>query len=200
MVLMSNDTSSLVVDMLCDNANERNIAVACFYVDFAAREEQSPTNMLGSLLKQIVGGLERIPDEIRETFRGHKRLIGGRRLGVAQIVKMLQTVTSLQRTFICVDALDECGEGNQHEVLYSLRQVLEKSANTRIFLTGRRHIKGEVEGRLGARVAILFIKPSDDDIVGYVQTRLRKDRYRDAMDSGLETAITDSIVRNIPGT
>ena len=39
MVLMSNDTSSLVVDMLCDNANERNIAVACFYVDFAAREE-----------------------------------------------------------------------------------------------------------------------------------------------------------------
>ena len=198
MVLMSNDTSSLVVDMLCDNANERNIAVACFYVDFAAREEQSPTNMLGSLLKQIVGGLERIPDEIRETFRGHKKVIGGRRLGVAQIVEMLQTVTSLQRTFICVDALDECGEGNQLEILRSLRQILEASGNTRIFITGRRHIKSEVEGRLGAR--ILFIKPSDGDIVGYVRTRLSRDRYQDAMDSGLETAITESIVRNIPET
>jgi len=38
-VLMSGSTSSLVVDTLCDKAKEQNIAVACFYVDFAAREE-----------------------------------------------------------------------------------------------------------------------------------------------------------------
>ena len=50
-VLISSDTSSLVVDRLCDEAEGRNIVVACFYVDFAAREEQSPTNMLGSLLR-----------------------------------------------------------------------------------------------------------------------------------------------------
>ena len=58
-VLISSDASSPVVDRLCDKAKEENISVACFYVDFAAREEQSPTNMLGSLLRQIVGGLER---------------------------------------------------------------------------------------------------------------------------------------------
>jgi len=111
---------------------------------------------------------------------------------------MLQTVTSSQRTFICVDALDECVEGNQPEVLDSLRQILEKSPNTRIFLTARPHIWGEIEKYLGARAAILFIKPSNDDIVGYIRIRLSKDRYRDAMDGSLETEIIKSITTTIP--
>jgi len=103
MVLMSSNTSSLVVDRLCDKAKEENTAVACFYVDFAAREEQSPTNILGSLLKQIVGRLEKISEEIRGTFQDYKKIIGGRGLRVPEIVEMLQTVTSLRLTFICVD-------------------------------------------------------------------------------------------------
>jgi len=198
--LISIGASSLVVDRLCDRAGEQNIAVACFYVDFAAREEQSPTNMLGSLLKQIVAGLERIPEEIRETFQNHKKVIGGRGLRVPEIVKMLQTVTSLQRTFICVDALDECVEGHQPEVLSSLRQILEKSSNTRIFLTARRHIRGEMERHLGPRAATLSVKPSNNDIVGYIRMRLSKDRCRDAMDGSLEAEIIKSIAKNIPET
>ena len=199
-MLTSSDASSLVVDRLCDKAREENIAVACFYVDFAAREEQSPTNMLGSLLKQIVGGLERIPEEIRQTFLDHKKVIGGRGLRVPEIVKMLQTVTSLRPTFICVDALDECVEENQPEVLDSLRQILEKSPNTRIFLTARRHIRGEIERDLDIRAATLSIKPSNGDIVDYIRIKLSKDRCRGAMDGGLEKEIIKSITTTIPET
>jgi len=79
-----------VVDRLCDRAKEQNIAVACFYVDFAAREGQTPTNMLGSPLKQIVGSLERIPDEIRQTFQDHQKVIGRRGLRMPVILKTLQ--------------------------------------------------------------------------------------------------------------
>ena len=197
---MGCDTSSLVVDKLCDRVKEQNTAVACFYVDFAAREEQSPTNMLGSLLKQIVGGLEKIPDEIRKTFQDYKKVIGGRGLRVPEIVEMLETVTSLQPTYICVDALDECMERHRPEVLDSLRQILEKSPNTRIFLTGRRHIRGEIDKHLGGRAEILSIKPNYDDIVGYIRMRLSKDTSLDAMDSGLEAEIIKSITENIPET
>jgi len=199
-VLTSSITSSLVVDKLCDMAGERNIAVSCFYVDFAAREEQTPTNILGSLLKQIVGGLEKIPDEISWTFQDYKKVIGGRGLRVAEIVKMLQTVTSLKPTFICVDALDECVERNRPEVLDSLRQILEKSPNTRIFLTGRRHIRGEIETHLGGRAVVLSIKPNGGDIVGYVQMRLSKDTSLRANDNGLEDEIIKSFTENIPET
>ena len=198
---MSRDTSSLVVDMLCDKAEKQDIAVACFYVDFAAREEQTPTNMLGSLLKQAVGGLERIPDEISQTFQNYKKVIGGRGLRVPEIVKMLQIVASLQPTFICIDALDECVEGHRPEVLDSLRQVLEGSPNTRIFLTGRRHIRGEIERNIGEMAAaILSIKPNNDDIVGYIRMRLSKDTSLGAMDSRLEAEIIKGIAENIPDT
>ena len=184
---------------MCDMAGEQNVAVSCFYVDFAAREEQFPTNVLGSLLRQIVGGLEKIPDEIIRMFQDHKKVIGGRGLRVPEIVKMLQTVTSLQPTFICVDALDECVESYRPEILDSLTQILEKSPNTRIFLTGRRHIRDEIDRHLGERATFLSIQPNRDDIVGYVRMRLSKDTSLDRMDS-LEDEIIKSITKNIPET
>ena len=199
-VLTCNDTSSLVVDKLCDMAGERNIAVSCFYVDFAAREEQTPTNILGSLLKQIVGGLEKVPDEISRTFQDYRKVIGGRGLRVAEIVKILQTVTSLKPTFICVDALDECVEGHRSEVLDSLRRILEKSPNTRIFLTGRRHIRGEIETHHDGRAVVLSIKPKGDDIVGYVRMRLSKDTSIRANDRDLEDEIIKGLTENVPET
>ena len=193
-------TSSLVVDRLYDKSREQNIAITCFYVDFAERKEQSPTNILGSLLKQIVGGLKSMPYNIRQTFQDQKKAIGGRGLRVPELVKMLQTVTSLQPTFICVDAVDECVERNRHEVLDSLRQIVEKSPNTRIFLTGRWHIQDDVKKYLGARMATLSIQPDNDDIVRYIRMRLSKDTSLDAMDSNLEGAIIKKITESNPET
>jgi len=107
-VLTTHGDSSLVVDKLCDEAKGQNIAITCFYFDFAAREEHSATGILGSLLKQIVGGMERIPEEISGALRDQKKAIGGRRPRLVDIVKMLQLVTPLQPTSMCISALDEC--------------------------------------------------------------------------------------------
>src|SRR5437588_10574954 len=132
MVMLTSPDSSLVIDSLGDEVRGQPHAVACFYFDFGARNEQTPANMLGSLLKQIVGGLDRIPEDIVQTFDDQKKVIGGRRLQVPEIVKMLRTVTSSQLTFICVDALDECAEKHRPEVLGSLKEILEKSEGARI--------------------------------------------------------------------
>src|ERR1700712_5616435 len=109
--LTSGDLSSLVIDKLCDRAKDLEFAVACFYYDFAARKEQSPPNMLGALLKQLVGGRGETPEEISRVYRDQKRVIGGRGPQLADIVKMLQTTASRNPTFICIDALDECVAG-----------------------------------------------------------------------------------------
>ena len=42
-------------------AGRENATVACFYFDFATQEEQSLAEILGSLLKQVVGGLNEVP-------------------------------------------------------------------------------------------------------------------------------------------
>jgi len=187
--------SSVVVDYLCSQAMEQDMAVACFYYDFASREVQSPANMFGSLLSQLLSGLEAIPGAIRKEFRGQKKLLGGRRLQLQDIVKMFPVVSSLQRTFICVDALDECIPEHQLEVLGALGQIFQRSPNTRIFMTGRSHIRGAVERELGLGAMSVSIKPRDDDIITYLRAKLKKDTTPEVMNSGLEK----DIMKSIPG-
>jgi len=133
-------------------------------------------------------------------FQDNKEVIGGRGLRVSEIVKLLQTVTNLQPAFICIDALDECVERHRPEILDSLRQILENAPNTRIFLTGRRHIRGEIDRHLGRRAIVISIKPNYDDVVGYVWMRLSMDTTLEGMDSGLQDEIIKNITQNIPET
>ena len=67
-MLTSHYFSSLVIDSLCDRAREEDVAVACFYFDFAAKTEQLLTSMLGAMLKQGVGGLGEVLGEIAKAY------------------------------------------------------------------------------------------------------------------------------------
>jgi len=190
----------VVVDYLCNQAIEQDMAVACFYYDFASQEAQSPTNMLGSLLKQLLPVPGAIPAEIGQRFWGHKKVVGGRKLQLPDIVKMFATVSPLRRTFICVDALDECVPKHLLEVLDALGQILRRSPNTRMFMTGRPHILGAVERKLGGRTTNVAIKPRDDDMVTYLRARLSKDTTPEVMNCGLENDIMNSVHEEVSET
>ena len=192
-VLIGCDDSSLVIDKLCDETVKEDTVVTCFYFDFAARSEQSPANMLGSLLRQLVSGLEEIPEVVVRGFQNEKKAIGGRGLQVSGILKMFQAITDAKRTFICVDALDECVPEHRMVVLESLRQILQASANTRIFITGRSHIRREVERRLDGTATFRLIEPTGDGIVNYLREKLRNDTTPEEMNSALEANIVESI-------
>ena len=195
-LLRNSDRSSLVIDTLGDWAMRENAKVACFYFDFAAQKEQSPTAVLSSLLKQLVDGRERIPAEIVQAFQLHKRATGGRRLGLSQVVKMLQDLSLSHRTFICIDALDECMAKYRAQLLKSLGQILRGSPSTRIFLSGRLHIRNEVEQNLPRMVVAVSTAPTRDDIIRFLREKLKEDTTPEAMDKGLE----EDIIKNIPET
>ena len=196
-MLISFDISSLVIDSLCDQARGQNAAVACFYFDFAAQKEQSSTSMFGALLKQAVGGLGEVPEEIARAYEDQKRVIGGRGPQLSDIVKMMQTTSSKKPTFICIDALDECVAEHRVKLLNSLNKILQKSPSTRIFVTGRPHIQDEIEYRLPGRVATIHITPRRGDIIRYLRSRLDEDTTPDAMDSRLEADILKKIPEDI---
>ena len=195
-LLIDYDSSSLVIDTLCKHAVGENDTVACFYFDFATQEEHSPAAILGSVLKQVVGGLSEIPQPIVKAFRDRGRVIGGQRLALVEIVEFLEDISSAQPTFICIDALDECPASQRVRLLDSLNQILQKSPGARIFLTGRQHIRAEVEKHLGARAATRSIAPTKDDIVVLIRTKLKEDTIPDAMDERLE----EEIIKVIPET
>jgi len=81
--------SSLVIDTLCNQAKKSDIAVACFYYDFSAQREQTITNMIGAILKQLVGK-GGISEDIREAFQEGKKEVGGRGLRLADLMGMLE--------------------------------------------------------------------------------------------------------------
>ena len=196
-MLTSCDVSSLVIDSLCNEAEGRNATIACFYFDFAAQKEQSPTSILGALLKQLVWGLEETPEEVSRGYQNQKNAIGGRVPQLSDLVKMLQSTSSKKRTFICIDALDECAVGHLAKVLNSLNEILQKSPDTRIFLTGRPHVRPEIGRRLAGRATSVSISPKRDEIIGYLRARLDEDTIPDAMDSSLEADILKKIPEDI---
>ena len=185
-----------MIDTLCKQALEGNAAVACFYFDFADPEEQSQAAVLGSVLKQVVSGLDEVPERIVKVFRNRKKAIGGQRLSLEEIVELLQDISTTHRTFICVDALDECPQGYLAKLLDSLNQISQGSASVRIFLTGRPHIRGEVEKHLAGRAATRSITPTKSDIIIFIRAKLKEDPIPDAMNKRLE----EEIIKKIPET
>jgi len=192
-VLIDRDGSSLVVDRLCDQSRGQSTAITCFYLDFAARKEQSVASILGSILRQVVGGMEKVPEEITRAFQEQKMAIGGRGPRLPDIIKMLQTITSSLPTFVCIDAWDESASANRVKLLNSLQQILETSPRTRIFIIGRPHVRAEIERRLAGRVISVSVGPNQNDIMEYLRLRLDEDETPDAMDESLEEEILEKI-------
>ena len=154
-----------MIDNLGDRARGQEATFACFYFDFPARTRQSPTSMLGAVLRQAVGGLEEVPKEIVQAYKEQKQVIDGRGLRLADIVKMLQNTVPMKLTFICIDALDECVARCRVDILDSLNQIQRGSPGTQMFITGRPHIQAEIGHRLSGRGTALRITPRRHDII-----------------------------------
>ena len=195
--LTSCDASSLVIDRLGDRAGGQGVTVAGFYFDYAAQKDQSPANMLGAVLKQVVSGLGELPEEIAQAYEGQKQIIGGRAPQLADIVKMLQNTVSIKPTFICIDALDECVARYRVKILDSINQILRSSPGTRMFVTGRPHIEAEVGKRLSGRGTAIRITPQRHDIISYLHRRLEEDTTPDAMDGNLKADILNKISKDV---
>ena len=187
------NTSSLVIDRLCDQAGDGDVAVAGLYCDFLAQQEQTITNMIGAILKQVTGRGD-IPEDVREAFRKAKREFGGRGLLLADMMGMLRVaLASLSQVFICIDALDECLPKHLPELLESLRDIVRESPRTRIFLTGRPHVEGVIQ-RYFTKAVVIPIRPNPDDIRNYLEMKMGRDDEPEAMDNDLRADIVKVIL------
>ena len=194
--LMARNISSLVIDWLCDQAHYRDIAVAGLYCDYLAQGQQSTTNMLGAILRQLLAR-DGIPGPVRQAFRKERRELGGRAVQLLGLVKMLKTtIALLPEVFICIDGLDECLPKNRQELLESLQEIVQASPATRVFLSGRPHIRDEIGGYFAEAIMIAII-PTIGDIERYLEMRLDQDTTPSAMDDNLRAEIMRVIPRRI---
>ena len=187
-----------MIDELCDQVADQKIAVACLYCDFQNQNMQTPENVLGALIKQIVRGLGAIPTEIAAAFEKAKSQVGGRNLRIPEALELLKTaVASLGRVFICIDALDEFLGKHLPKLLRSLHSISQSCPGIRFFFTGRPHIEIEIGKCFYRSAQCLRIKPAREDIVRYVEMMLDDDSISEAMNSDLQAEIMSRVSETI---
>jgi len=178
-MLTRNYNSSLVIDTLCDQAYGHNIAVLSLYCDYQAQKDQSAVNMIGGLLRQVALGPAGIVGEIQNAF-DRSRQGGGKGLRLQEMLGLfVNIVGSLERVYICVDAMDELVPEHRSEFLRALRQITREAPNTRLFLTGRPHIRGELDNHLTKGVYTIHIVPDQGDIARYLSRKMDDAGARD---------------------
>ena len=195
-LLITRNISSLVIDTLCDRAAEENIAVVGLYCDYLSQQDQTVTNTMGAILKQLMGR-GGISKDVREAFQKGKMEFGGRGPRLADLIRMLKiAIASLPQVIICLDALDECLPKYLPELLESLGDLIRECPKTRIFLTGRPHVREGVQ-RHFSKVVVVPISPSPSDVRNYVEMRLNRDDEPDAMNKDLRADIIRVILEKI---
>ena len=176
-----------MIDRFRDQAREEPLVVAWLYCDYLAQKEQSVINVMAVILKQLVGRRE-IPKDLREAFQE------GRRPLLPDLVRMLRiAIASLPRIFICIDGLDEFLPKDLPQLLESLIDSVRKSPTTRVFLTGRSHIKETVQ-RYFTKAVTIPISPNQDDVRNYVEKKLDRDDEPEAMTKDLRADIVKMIL------
>ena len=170
--------------------------VAAFYCDFLSQQEQTISNIVGAILKQLVGR-GGIAKDLREAFQKAKREVGGRGPRLADLMGMLRAaIASLPQVFICIDAMDECLPKCLPELLESLRDIIRESPNTRIFLTGRPHVGDDIQ-RYFTKTVVIPISPNMDDIRNYLDMRLDRDPEPEAMSNDLRAHIVRVVLEKV---
>ena len=215
--LTSSVPSSIVVDHLENAAKDPSghvtsslTGVAYFYCDYRDQKDQNITGLVGSLLAQFVWQLEvvDIPLEVIASFDGAEKKQSS--LEVKEAITMLTAVLhKFQRSFICIDALDELEPTTQRTLLQSLRVlVLQTGSNTSLFLTGRPIVKPEVNQQLCKSPQPLTsrcfneieITASVDDIKHFLLHYIEeKDPDPSAMNEVLKKEILDAITEKSDG-
>ena len=188
-MLTSNKISSLVIDTLRKQTGEQNIAVIFLYCDYQAQKDQSAVHMIGSLVRQAASREPTVPNEIKSAFDKSKRE-GGDGLQLPDMVKLFAKVAGyMEVVYLCVDAVDEVLPHHRLEFLRALRQILQDAPNVRLYITGRPHIRAELDSHLTGKAYVIHIIADQADITGYLSRKMDDDQDRGLMTEELKNDV-----------
>jgi len=178
------------------HGSEQDITVVGLYCDYLDRKEQTTSNILGAMLKQLMGsGI--IPDNIRKAFEDSRRHFGGVHSEVPEVLQMLKTAIGKRpRVVICIDGLDESLAAHRTSLLRALQAIVGELPNVRLFLAARPFILPEVE-RYFPSVDTILVSPTKEDTEESLRIKLEGDPEPDAMDDHLRVDIMEIIPKKI---
>jgi hypothetical protein len=160
---------SIVVDHLKRSFQQGDAAIAYIYCSFKEQEDQTAVNLIASLLQQLVQRNPIISDEIVSLY--HRHIKERTRPTPNEWFKLLQSeICRFSKTFIIIDALDECPESTRDSFLAEIRKL---QPSIHVLVTSRHIANIEHEFEEAARIEI---RASDKDIRRYLGGRIEEER------------------------
>ena len=162
-------TSIVVKHLNAKFRNNASIGIAYLYCNFKRQHEQTPADLVSSLLKQLVQEQPSVPEIVKSLYERYpyKRS----RPSPEEILKSLYAIaTDYPRIFILIDALDECqvSDGGRRKFLSEVFHLQNKTG-ANVFATSRLipEIMKEFEGSIS-----LEIRASKEDMQRYLEGRI----------------------------
>lgn len=188
--------SSIIIDDLLRNQASATTAITYIYCNPKDPENQTATALVGSILKQLLAQLPTLPLSILDFY---DKLSSKNDVPTSEqmLSLVLNTCKVYKKTFLVVDALDEC------EARRSFLPVLEQlgRAGVRVLVTSRPH-KPDIADffRNSSRLDIVA---SDDDIKLYVEEQISSNfkhkELAEKLSEDMRRTIVSTIMRNAQG-
>ena len=162
-------TSSSVVDCLQDKFKGENVAITCIYFNYKEQTTQTISELVASLLKQLVQDCPETSDHIKKFYKDHHEARKFRPK-LADLIKALKSeIGTYSRVFIVVDALDECLDSAREHFIKEF-QSLARNVNLMVTARPLPSIEHHFQG-----VSRLEIRAHSDDMRKYIEDRIPRE-------------------------
>jgi hypothetical protein len=183
---------SIVVHHLQTYFKDAHVAVLCLYCNYKEQATQTVSNLISSLLKQIVQEGPVISDNIKSFYKHHQ--VRNTHPTIEELTIALEwEIGTYHKTFIIVDALDECSEdnGTRANLLQSLRSL---HGTVNLMVTSRDLLS---IARQFTETKRLDIVADDQDVRRYILSRIASMPRQHLI--VLQDTIVNTIVANVGG-
>jgi hypothetical protein len=180
---------SIAIDHLQDQFANETAKVIYIYFDYKSQQTQTGIDVLKGLLKQLLCQSQKVPPEVESLYT--KSILEDTAPAISAFVPVL---SSCSKDFACVyavfDALDECSEAQQEEILSVLGHL--QQFGYRFLISSRLHFR-KLQKWL-SDIRTLEISANDADLDNYVTVRLQQEGSSDIL-----KAKCLQLMRNVKG-
>ena len=157
------------MDYLQRYFKDDNVSITCIYCNYREQPDQTVSNLVASLLKQLVQDHSAIYDNVGHLYECHRRIRTKPTLDEIHEVLCSETA-KFSKAFIVVDALDECSEVNQTRagLLKALRSL---GSNVSLLVTSRDLTELALHFCDTKR---LDIRATNEDVQRYIEDRISR--------------------------
>jgi hypothetical protein len=165
--------ASITIDFLQEvYSHDRETCITFLLCDFNSQQEQCPEDLLENLLKQLIQSRP-IPTDLQELFLQYKSKPPGCRPMMDELLGCLATaISSYERVFLIVDALDEYKTENRTRFLEEIFR-LQDASRLNVFATMRpiQELLSVFE-ESGIPLHVLEIRAHQDDINKFLDRKI----------------------------